>query len=168
MSSELGVIASSQLHFPHCIHLIWPTLGKICFTFSGGLTGMGLYRCWQYSISWFLVRITGWVHFTCFFLACVTLERNVEKVEISSSPVVISTLHSNYLLHDCHHYQTVSITSVGKKVSLQKMSRAVPGTHLNPLADCLVLSDLMEGKWLLVSTLLVGNCVTLHQKKTPH
>lgn len=76
---------------------------------------------------------------------------------------MISTLHFNYLLHDCHHYQTVGITSVGKEVSLQKMSRAVPGTHLNSLADCLVLSDLMKGKWLLVSTLLVGNCVILHQ-----
>ena len=91
--------------------------------------------------------------FYVLFFVCVTLGRNVEKVlclilrgEISSSPVVISTMHPNYLLHDCHHYQTVSITSVGKEVSLQKMSRAVPGTHLNSLADCLVLSDLMKGK----------------------
>ena len=77
--------------------------------------------------------------------------------------MVISTSHFNYLLRDCHHYQTVGIASVGKEVCLQKMSRAVPGTHLNSLADCLVLSDSMKGKWLLVSTLLVGNCVILHQ-----
>ena len=71
-SSELGVVASSQLHFPHCIHLMWPILGKICSTFPGGLTGRGLFRCWQYSVSWFLVGITWWVHFTCFFCMCHT------------------------------------------------------------------------------------------------
>ena len=44
----------------------------------------------------------------------------------------------------------MGIASVGKEVRLQKMSRAVPGTHLNSLADCLVLSDSMKGKWLLM------------------